>query len=74
MGVRTRKLLTKQSVEFELAATGVALAALFVGPMWIDLLHNNWPAKTLALQLGIATVCSFIAALILARLLWVNWE
>lgn len=74
MAKPARKFLAKKSLEFELAMTSVAVASLFIGPMWMDYLHNNWPDETIRLQAVIGGVCTLFALLILARLIWINWE
>jgi len=66
-----RKVLSKKSIEFEMAITGVALAALFIGPMWMDYLHNNWPGKYAGAEAVIGGVCTVVSLLILGRLLWI---
>ncbi len=68
------RILKRRSLQFELATTGAGLAALFIGPMWMDYLHNNWPGSTVLFQGLIGGFCTLAALGILARLLWIYRE
>jgi len=71
MTTKAKRVFSKKSIEFEMAITGVALAALFIGPMWMDYLHNNWPGEYVGVQAAIGTICTAFSLLILGRLLWI---
>ncbi|GEM_PF-1484196 len=71
MATKPKRMLSKKSLEFEMAITGVALAALFIGPMWMDYLHNNWPGEYVGAEAVIGGVCTVCSLLILGRLLWI---
>ena len=65
------RIFRRRSVEFEFGTAGFALAAMFVGPMWMDYLHNNWPGSTVLAQGLVAAICTIVVTAILVRLLWI---
>jgi hypothetical protein len=68
------RFLRYRNAEFEYGTGGLALAVLFIGPMWMDFLHNNHPTSSVVWQLVIGVVCTVVALIVLFRMLYVLWR
>ncbi len=68
------RLLKFRNAEFEYGMGGLALAVLFIGPMWMDFLHNNFPGRSVVWQAVIGFVCTVAAVVVLGRMLYVLWR
>ncbi len=74
MSQKLRRILRKRSIEFEFSTAGIAVGALFIAPMWMDFLHNNFAEKSFIWQVLIGGICTIAAFIVLGRLIWIYWE